>query len=92
MVVPGHLGVAGRVRAVTGLTNREVAQRLFVSRRTVETHLEHVFRKLGHGNRVELTADLTRRAVTGPLTPIGPTVPKAARASRRTAPPDHPHG
>jgi DNA-binding CsgD family transcriptional regulator len=35
---------------------------LFVSRRTVATHLEHVFQKLGHANRVELAADAIRRS------------------------------
>jgi DNA-binding CsgD family transcriptional regulator len=45
-----------------GLTNRKIAERLFVSPRTVATHLEHVFQKLGHANRVELAADATRRA------------------------------
>ena len=30
-----------------GLTNPEIGTRLFVSRRTVETHISHVFRKIG---------------------------------------------
>ncbi|MGH2813482.1 MAG: response regulator transcription factor [Actinomycetota bacterium] len=29
--------------AAEGLTNRQIGERLFVSRRTVATHLEHVF-------------------------------------------------
>ena len=38
-----------------GLTYREVADRLFVSRRTVETHVVHVFGKLGVSSRRELS-------------------------------------
>ena len=38
-----------------GLTNREVAERLFVSQHTVSGHLRHVFAKLGVNSRVELT-------------------------------------
>jgi DNA-binding CsgD family transcriptional regulator len=37
-----------------GLTNREVAERLFVSPHTVNSHLRHVFSKLGITSRVEL--------------------------------------
>jgi DNA-binding CsgD family transcriptional regulator len=37
-----------------GLTNREVAERLFVSPHTVNSHLRHVFLKLGITSRVEL--------------------------------------
>jgi DNA-binding CsgD family transcriptional regulator len=37
-----------------GLTNREVADRLFVSPHTVGQHLRHVFAKLDINSRVEL--------------------------------------
>ena len=38
-----------------GLSNRQVAERLFVSPHTVSSHLRHVFAKLGVNSRVELT-------------------------------------
>jgi class 3 adenylate cyclase/DNA-binding CsgD family transcriptional regulator len=47
-----------------GLTNPEIGARLYVSRRTVETHLAHVFRKLGYTSRAQLAAELTRRATS----------------------------
>ena len=46
-------GVADLV--ADGLTNREVANRLFVSPHTVDAHLRHIYRKLGIRSRVELT-------------------------------------
>ena len=41
--------------AAEGYTNRAIANRLFVSPHTVNTHLRHVFDKLGIRSRVELT-------------------------------------
>lgn len=38
----------------TGLTNKEVAGRLSISRRTVQVHLANIFKKLKVQNRVEL--------------------------------------
>jgi len=38
-----------------GLTNREIADRLFLSPHTVDSHVRHSFTKLGVNNRVELT-------------------------------------
>jgi DNA-binding NarL/FixJ family response regulator len=39
-----------------GLTNREIAELLFLSSRTVEAHLSHVFRKLDLSSRAKLAA------------------------------------
>lgn len=46
---------------VEGLTNRQIGERLYVSRRTVETHLSHVFAKLGVANRAHLAAEAAGR-------------------------------
>jgi predicted ATPase/class 3 adenylate cyclase/DNA-binding CsgD family transcriptional regulator len=43
-----------------GLTNPQIAERLFISRATVKTHLIHVFSKLGVSTRSQLAADATR--------------------------------
>ncbi|WP_127503837.1 helix-turn-helix transcriptional regulator [Actinoplanes solisilvae] len=39
----------------TGATNRDVAQRLFISHHTVNAHVRNVFAKLGIASRVQLT-------------------------------------
>ncbi len=41
--------------AADGLQNKEIAQTLFVTVRTVETHLRHVYQKLDIGSREQLT-------------------------------------
>jgi DNA-binding CsgD family transcriptional regulator len=41
--------------ATEGQTNREIAQALFVTPKTVETHLSHVYRKLGIQARSQLS-------------------------------------
>jgi DNA-binding CsgD family transcriptional regulator len=43
-------------RAVAeGLTNAKVAERLFLSRHTIDFHLRQIYCKLGISSRVELT-------------------------------------
>ena len=56
------IDAAAAIELAEGRSNRNIAEQLLVSRRTVATHLEHVFQKLGHANRVELAADATRRS------------------------------
>jgi DNA-binding CsgD family transcriptional regulator/tetratricopeptide (TPR) repeat protein len=51
-LTPSELRIAQM--AATGATNREIAQLLVVSTKTVETHLRHVFQKLDVDRRTKL--------------------------------------
>jgi DNA-binding CsgD family transcriptional regulator len=51
--------------AVEGMTNREIAQSLFVTAKTVETHLRHVYQKLGISKRTELGGALATERGAG---------------------------
>ena len=55
-LTPSELRVAQM--AAEGRTNRQIAQALFVTQRTVETHLTSAYGKLGIRSRPELTAAL----------------------------------
>jgi CRP-like cAMP-binding protein len=44
-----------------GLTNSEIAEQLFLSRHTVESHLKHIFTKLNIRSRVALATDVVPR-------------------------------
>jgi DNA-binding CsgD family transcriptional regulator len=44
--------------AAGGLTSKEIAEKLFLSSRTVENHLQRVYVKLGVTGRAELAAQL----------------------------------
>jgi DNA-binding NarL/FixJ family response regulator len=50
--------------AARGLSNREIAQQLYLSHRTVESHLYRVFPKLGVTSRAQLLDALASRLGT----------------------------
>lgn len=56
-----------------GRTTREAAAALFLSPKTVEYHLRHVYQKLGIGSRAELAAALAEQTPGGVRTPVSST-------------------
>jgi len=55
---PAERAVASLV--ADGLTNPQIGDRLYISRRTVQTHLVHIFAKLDIASRAQLAAEVTR--------------------------------
>ncbi len=50
-------------RVALGRTNRQIADDLFISIKTVERHLSNIFGKLGAANRAEATAIASRESL-----------------------------
>jgi non-specific serine/threonine protein kinase len=63
-VIPGPRGIDALTRrerevaalVAQGLSNREIAERLVISKRTADAHVEHILAKLGVGSRGEIPA------------------------------------
>jgi predicted ATPase/class 3 adenylate cyclase/DNA-binding CsgD family transcriptional regulator len=57
-LTPTELDVVRLLRE--GLPNKDIAERLFISPRTVQTHLTHAYAKLGLTSRVQLAQEAAR--------------------------------
>ena len=73
-----------------GLSNRQIGERLFISERTAEVHVDNIRRKLGFGSRFQVAAWVAeRRAASAPVAPgeaereTRPETPPAPRRSSR---------
>jgi non-specific serine/threonine protein kinase len=49
-----------------GLSNRDIAKRLFISERTADTHVQHILNKLGFGSRTQIAAWVVQQGLTAP--------------------------
>ncbi|WP_345632879.1 ATP-binding protein [Rugosimonospora acidiphila] len=63
-LTPTELRIAEQVSR--GLSNPQIAAQLFLSRRTVQTHVSHVLAKLGVSSRIDIAREANRRSSTGP--------------------------
>ena len=63
-LTPAEHAVAGLV--AEGLSNPQIGERLYISHRTVQTHLAHMFAKLDIATRAQLAADVTRHRGSDP--------------------------
>ncbi len=54
-----ELEIAGLV--AEGLSNREIAERLIIAKRTADSHVEHILAKLGFTSRAQIAAWAERR-------------------------------
>jgi DNA-binding CsgD family transcriptional regulator len=85
---PGLIGLTAQERQVArlvadGMSNREAAAQLYLSPKTIEYHLAHIFAKLGIKTRYQLAA---RAATAGLSGPEDDGHPGPARAARRPGP------
>jgi DNA-binding CsgD family transcriptional regulator len=64
-LTPTEHSVAGLV--AEGLSNPQIGARMYISSRTVQTHLAHIFAKLDISARAQLAAEVARRRRDQPL-------------------------
>jgi DNA-binding NarL/FixJ family response regulator len=72
LVRAGSLSAGGLTRreqevaelVTDGLTNRAIAQRLYLSERTVANHVQHILNKLGFANRSQIASYLSRQQLS----------------------------
>jgi non-specific serine/threonine protein kinase len=48
-----------------GMSNREIARKLFLSERTVDNHVQHLFNKLNFHSRAQIAAWVERQRTAG---------------------------
>jgi len=51
----------------SGLSNRQIAEKLVISVRTVDAHVDHIFGKLGVSSRADLTTLIRQPPGSAPL-------------------------
>jgi non-specific serine/threonine protein kinase len=66
-----------------GLTNKDIAAQLVVSKRTVDAHVEHILGKLGYSSRVQIAALASSRATAPADDPPG-RAPRSVRSPEGT--------
>ena len=69
----------------SGGTNRQIGERLFITERTVEGHIERIMNKLGVRSRTEVAMWVVERGLVSPPTTIEPD-PSKRRGTRNRAP------
>jgi class 3 adenylate cyclase len=72
-----QLGLTAREAEVlglvaTGMSNREIAEALFISEKTASVHVSNILSKMSVSNRVEAAAVAHRLGVLGGHRPVGP--------------------
>jgi HD-GYP domain-containing protein (c-di-GMP phosphodiesterase class II) len=72
---PGPAGLTAREVDVLallarGLTNKEIAARLVISRKTVANHVEHIYTKIGVSNRTAAALFATKHGLLAPEEPV----------------------
>ncbi|MFG1853771.1 ATP-binding protein [Actinomadura geliboluensis] len=54
------------VLVAEGLSNRDIAERLTIAKRTADSHIEHILAKLGYSSRAQVAAWITAQDASSP--------------------------